>query len=67
MARKAKLLSLRQRIQEQIEAEIETAKQSVSLANDLTDLLNMIPDGEPKLEKKDNVILGAFKKPEERK
>ena len=65
MARKSKILSLRERMLGQIEEEIEAAKMHVSIANDLTDLLNLIPDDGPKLEKRGNVIVGAFKKEKE--
>ena len=65
MARKSKILSLRERMLGQIEEEIEAAKMHVALANDLTDLLNLIPDDGPKLEKRGNVIVGAFKKEKE--
>ena len=65
MARKSKILSLRERMLGQIEEEIEAAKMHVALANDLTDLLNLIPDDGPKLEKQGNVITGAFKKDKE--
>ena len=65
MARKSKILSLRERMLGQIEEEIEAAKMHVALANDLTDLLNMIPDDGPKLEKQGNIIVGAFKKEKE--
>ena len=62
MARKAKVISLRERMLEQIDTEIAAAKEHVSLANDLTDLLNLIPDDAPKVEKQGNVITGAFVK-----
>ena len=64
--RKAKIINLRQRILEDIDAEIDAAKEHVRLANDLTDLLNMVEDGEPPLTKRsDNIISGAFVKKEE--
>ncbi len=53
---KAKVSSVRQRVLAQIDVEIELAQDHVRLANDLTDLLNMIDDSEPRIEKRDNII-----------
>jgi hypothetical protein len=61
MAKRSKIpQSLRKRLLEQIDAEIEAAKEHVRIANDITDMLNLIDDGEPKVEKRGNVIVASF-------
>jgi hypothetical protein len=63
MARRKQLADpIRARIVDAIDAYLDSARDSIQMANDLADLLNALDSSGEKIEIDGNVVMGAFKK-----